>query len=374
MEFIDLKAQYHALRPAIDAGIQRVLDSAHFIGGSEVKELETRLAAFVGRKHCISCANGTEALQLAFMAYGIREGDAVFCPDMTFISSVEPAVMLGAAPVFCDIDPKTYNLDPAALERQICRVEQEGKLRPRFVVAVDFLGNPADFDAISEICKAHELILIEDAAQATGAEINGKKSGSFGDIATTSFFPSKPLGCYGDGGAVFTDDDDVAMLLNSFKVHGKGPKGKYDNVRIGLNSRLDTIQAAVLLAKLNVLAEEIGARQKIARRYDDALCDKLQIPAVDEGSISAYAQYCVLAENSQQRQRILDAMKEAQVPSLIYYPNVLHELEAFAPYQGDCELPNAKHYAECNFGLPFSPYLTEDDQQKVIEVVLGSLS
>ena len=372
MEFIDLKAQYRALRPEIDAGIQRVLDDAHFIGGSEVKELETRLAAYIGRKYCVSCANGTEALQLAFMAYGIDEGDAVFCPDMTFISSVEPAVMLGATPVFCDIDPETYNLDPAALEWQILRVEQEGKLRPKFVVAVDFLGNPADFSSISRICREHGLTLIEDAAQGTGASLNGKKCGHFGDIATTSFFPSKPLGCYGDGGAVFTDDDEIADILNSLKVHGKGPKGKYDNVRVGLNSRLDTIQAAVLLAKLDVLDQEIAVRQEVAKRYDDAFRGKLQIPAVTSNGISAYAQYCVLAENKQHRQQILDAMKAAEVPSLIYYPNVLHELDAFAPYKGETSLSNAKKYAECNFGMPFSPYLTKEDQQRVIEVVLDA--
>lgn len=373
MEFIDLKAQYRALQPSIDAGIQRVLNDTHFIGGSEVKELETKLAAFVGRKHCISCANGTEALQLAFMAYGIGEGDAVFCPDMTFISSVEPAVMLGATPVFCDIDPWTYNLDPDALERQIERVEREGKLRPRFVVAVDFLGNPADFDAITEICRAHGVILIEDAAQGTGGSRYGKKCGSFGDIATTSFFPSKPLGCYGDGGAIFTDDDGIAEILNSLKVHGKGPKGKYDNVRIGLNSRLDTLQAAVLLAKLDVLEQEILIRQTVAKRYDEAFEGTFQIPVSLDGSVSAYAQYCMLAETKQERQRILDAMKKAEIPSLIYYPNVLHELVAFAPYEGDCELPNAKRYAECNFGLPFSPYLTEKDQQRVIDTVLAAL-
>ena len=346
MEFIDLKAQYRALQPAIDAGIRKVLEGTRFIGGDEVKELETRLAAYVGRKHCISCANGTEALQLAFMAYGIEAGDAVFCPDMTFISSVEPAVMLGAKPVFCDIDPQTYNLDPVSLEKQIERVEREGKYRPRFAVAVDFLG---------------------------GASRNGRKCGSFGDIATTSFFPSKPLGCYGDGGAIFTDDDEIAGLLNSLKVHGKGPKGKYDNVRIGLNSRLDTIQAAVLLAKLNVLDQEIITRQAVAKRYDEAFGGRIQIPVAASGSISAYAQYCVLADSPEQRRRILDAMKAAEVPSLIYYPNVLHELDAFAPYEGDCVLPNAKHYADCNFGMPFSPYLTEEDQRKVIDTVLSAL-
>ena len=372
MEFIDLKAQYRRLKEPIDTGIQKVLESTKFIGGNEVQEFENQLAAYVGRKFCISCANGTEALQLAYMAYGIQPGDAVFCPDMTFISSVEPAVMLGASPVFCDIEPDTYNLSPVSLERQIQKVLDEGKLRPKFVVAVDFLGNPAEFDEISRICEHYHLILIEDAAQATGAHYRNEKCGKFGQIATTSFFPSKPLGCYGDGGAVFTDDPEIASLLNSFKVHGKGPKGKYDNVRIGLNSRLDTLQAAVLLAKLTVLDEEITARQKVAARYDEAFSGRLQTPVITPGSVSAYAQYCVLAENGIQREHILEAMKRAEVPSLIYYPNVLHQLEAFAPYPDEQHI-NAEHYAQCNFGLPFSPYLTESDQEKVINTVLNAL-
>lgn len=372
MEFIDLKAQYRALQPRMDERIQAVLSSTRFIGGPEVKELETALAAFVGRKYCVSCANGTEALQLAYMAYGVGQGDAVFCPDMTFISSVEPAVMLGAAPVFCDIDPVTYNLDPAALKERVMAVKREGKLRPKFVVAVDFLGNPADMESIRLICEEENLVLIEDAAQATGASHQGTRCGSFGDVATTSFFPSKPLGCYGDGGAVFTDDEAVAELLNSYKVHGKGPKGKYDNVRIGLNSRLDTLQAAVLLTKLEVLEQEIETRQDVAKRYAEAFEGLLQIPAVEEGNVSAWAQYCVLAESPEQRQKILDAMKSASVPSLIYYPHVLHELDAFASWE-NVETPNAKRYADCNFGLPFSPYLTEEDQQKVIDVVLSAL-
>ncbi len=372
MEFIDLKAQYRALKETIDPAIQNVLDSAHFIGGEEVRTLEERLAGFIGRKYCISCGNGTEALQLAYMAYGVGPGDAVFCPDMTFISSVEPAVMLGASPIFCDIEEDTYNLSPVSLEKQIRKVLSDGRLKPRFVVAVDFLGNPARLDEISKICSQYGLILIEDAAQASGASFRGKHCGCFGDIATTSFFPSKPLGCYGDGGAVFTDDPQVAELINSYKVHGKGPKGKYDNVRIGLNSRLDTVQAAVLLAKLSVLENEIEIRQRIAARYDAAFSGRLRTPAVTDGGISAYAQYCLLADSPEQRKQILSAMKEAGVPSLIYYPNVLHRLDAFAPYPEE-KYPNAEHYSQCNFGLPFSPYLTEADQKTVIETVLSAL-
>lgn len=372
MEFIDLKAQYRMLQPKIDENIGRILADAHFIGGSEVTELEEKLAVYVGRKYCISCANGTDALQLAYMAYGVGAGDAVFCPDMTFIASVEPACMLGATPVFCDIELDTYNLCPVSLQHHIESVLAEGKLRPRAVVAVDFLGNPAKFDEISAICKKYGLLLIEDAAQGTSAEYKGRKCGSFGDIATTSFFPSKPLGCYGDGGAVFTDDDQIAELLRSYKVHGKGPKGKYDNVRIGMNSRLDTIQAGVLLPKLTILEQELAKRQEIAARYNASFAGKLQIPVVTEGSVSSYAQYCVLAESEKQRAYILDAMKKANVPSLIYYPNPLHTLDAFAPYPHEI-FQNTERYASCNFGLPFSPYLTEADQQKVITTILGAL-
>ena len=372
MEFIDLKAQYRALQTEIDGNISRILAGAHFIGGQEVTELEEKLAAYVGRKHCVTCGNGTDALQLAYLAYGVGPGDAVFCPDMTFIASVEPACMHGASPVFCDIEPDTYNLSPASLEAHIQAVVKEGRLRPRAVVAVDFLGNPAKFDEISAICKKYGLLLIEDGAQSTSAEYHGKKCGSFGDIATTSFFPSKPLGCYGDGGAVFTDDDHIAELLRSYKVHGKGPKGKYDNVRIGLNSRLDTLQAGVLLPKLAVLEQELAKRQQVAARYDAALAGKLQIPVVTEGCVSAYAQYCVLAESGEQRERILSAMKAANVPSLLYYPTPLHMLDAFAPYPEE-DLPNAARYAACNFGLPFSPYLTEEDQETVIRTVLGAI-
>lgn len=372
MEFIDLKAQYRALQGEIDANIQRILAGAHFIGGEEVAEFEEKLAAYVGRKHCVSCGNGTDALQLVYMAYGIGAGDAVFCPDMTFIASVEPACMLGAAPVFCDIEPDTYSLDPVSLEAHIQSVLAEGTLRPRAVVAVDFLGNPAKYDEIGAICKKYGLLLIEDAAQGTGASYKGKKCGSFGDIATTSFFPSKPLGCYGDGGAVFTDDDGIAELLRSYKVHGKGPKGKYDNVRIGLNSRLDTLQAGVMLPKLAVLDQEIAMRQEIAERYHDAFAGKLQLPVITDGCVSAYAQYCMLAKDETQRQNILDAMAAANIPSLIYYPTPLHVLDAFAPYPAE-ELPNAAHYARCNFGVPFSPYLTREDQDAVIRTVLEEL-
>ena len=269
MQFIDLKAQYKALKPEIDKNIQAVLDSAGFIGGNFVKELEKELADFTERKHCITCGNGTDALQLAFMLLGVKEGDAIFCPDITFISSTEPAKMFGATSVFCDIKKDTYDLDPQSLENQIKAVIKEGKLNPKAVVCVDILGNPADYDSVIEICNRYKLPLIEDAAQSFGASYKGKRCAHFGKVATTSFFPAKPLGCYGDGGAIFTDDDEADKLLRSFCVHGKGPRGKYDNVRIGLNSRLDSIQAAVLLPKLKALKDyEIDKRQIVAKKYN----------------------------------------------------------------------------------------------------------
>ena len=375
MEFIDLKAQYRALKPEIDANIQNVLDSAQFIGGSYVKELEETLAAYVGRKHCVSCASGTDALQLAFMAYGVGKGDAVFCPDVTFIASVEPACMLGATPVFCDITADTYNLCPDSLERQIRAVLAEGKLTPKMVVAVDFLGNPADFAAISAVCEKYGLILLEDAAQGFGASYEGKRCCAFGDIATTSFFPAKPLGCYGDGGAVFTDDDEMDTLLHSYCVHGKGPGGKYDNVRVGLNSRLDNLQAAVLLPKLKALRDyEMKDRQAVAGRYDAAFSGKLVTPFVAEGSISSYAQYALLARNREQRDKIIANLTEKKIPSMIYYPTPQHALPVFRDEPAYVEVfRNADDYCARTFSLPMSAYLTEEDQYKVIQAVLEAL-
>lgn len=368
MEFINLKAQYTVLKQQIDDNIQEIIEKAQFIGGSQVKEFEEKLAKYVGRKYCITCGSGTDALQLAYMAYGVGKGDAVFCPDMTFIASIEPAVLLGATPIFCDIEEDTYNLCPVSLERQIKKVIEEGHLKPKAVVSVDFLGNPAKIDEISAICKKYNIIMIEDGAQSMGASYKGRKCCSFGDIATTSFFPSKPLGCYGDGGAVFTDNEHTAELIESYKVHGKGPLGKYHNVRIGINSRLDTMQAGVLLPKLEILEDEISKRQMIAQRYNEALGDILQIPRITSEGISSYAQYCVLAENSKQRENIIEHLKKKDIPSLIYYPTQLHTLEAFVPCR-KLDFPNAKKYAECNFGLPFSPYMTKVEQDLVIESV-----
>ena len=375
MQFIDLKAQYRALKTEIDANIQSVLDSAQFIGGPQVKELEEKLAAFVGRKHCITCANGTDALQIAYMVAGVGEGDAVFCPDMTFISSTEPAKMFGAVSVFCDITPDTYTLCPESLERQIQAVLTEGKYTPKAVVAVDILGNPCDYDAIVPICEKYGLFLIEDAAQSFGASYKGKRACAFGHIATTSFFPAKPLGCYGDGGAIFTDDDEMNAIIRSLCVHGKGPGGKYDNVRVGMNSRLDAIQAAVLLPKLKALGDyEIDARQTVAGRYNAAFAGKLQTPFVAEGCVSAWAQYAVLAQNTEARDRIIAHLKEKNIPNMVYYPKPQHALPVFKgePTYEEA-FKNANDYCARTFSLPMHPYLEEAEQQTVIDAVLEAL-
>ena len=375
MQFIDLKAQYRALKTEIDTNIQSVLDSAAFIGGSYVKQLEQELASFTGRKHCITCANGTDALQLAFMMLGVGEGDAVFCPDMTFISSTEPAKMFGAVSVFCDITPDTYTLSPESLERQIQAVLAEGKLTPKAVVAVDILGNPCDYEALAPICEKYGLTLIEDAAQSFGASYHGRRCGAFGRIATTSFFPAKPLGCYGDGGAVFVDEDELDDLCRSLCVHGKGPGGKYDNIRVGMNSRLDNLQAAILLPKLKALGDyEVDARQTVAKRYNDAFAGKLKTPFVAEDCESVWAQYAVLAESTEKRDAIVAHLTEKQIPNMVYYPKPQHALPVFRdePRYGE-EFRNANDYCDRTFSLPMSPYLTEEDQKLVIETVLEVL-
>lgn len=375
MEFIDLGAQYRALKTEIDANIQAVLNSAQFIGGPFVRELEEKLAAFTGRKHCLTCANGTDALQAAFMALGVGPGDAVFCTDVTMAASVEPAKMLGASIVFCDIDSGTYNLSPDSLERQIRAVCAEGKLTPKVVIAVDIFGNPCDYDAIVPVCKKYGLPLVEDAAQSFGASCRGRRCGSFGKIATTSFFPAKPLGCYGDGGAIFTDDDGLDKLCRSLCVHGKGPGGKYDNVRVGMNSRLDAIQAAILLPKLKALGGgELEARQAAARRYDAAFTGKLVTPFVAEGCVSAYAQYVLLAESSGQRDRIAAHLNEKGIPSMIYYPTPQHALPVFQnePRYGET-YQNANDYCARTLALPMHPYLEKEEQQMVIDAVLEAL-
>ena len=375
MQFIDLEAQYQALKPQIDANIQAVLNTAQFIGGSFVKDLEVQLAAYVGRKHCITCGNGTDALQASYMALGVGPGDAVFCPDCTFIASVEPANMLGATPVFCDVSMESYNLDSVSLERQIKAVLAEGKLTPKVVVAVDFLGNPCDYDALEAVCEKYHLTLLEDAAQSMGASYKGKMCCAFGTLACTSFFPAKTLGCYGDGGAVFTDDDDLAAQLRSICVHGKGSRGKYDNVRIGLNSRLDNLQAAILLPKLKAMGDyEVRDRETIARRYNRAFSGKVVLPPVEKESQHSWYQYTVLAANTAQRERLEAHMKEKGIPSMVYYPTPQHALPVFAGLEQYGEtFPNSVDYCARTLSLPMHPYLDEGTQDTIIAAILEVL-
>lgn len=365
MQFIDLAAQQRQIRDKIDARIASVLDGGKYIMGPEVRELEGKLAKFCGAKHCISCANGTDALVLAVMALGVGPGDSVIVPTFTFAATAEAPCIVGATPVFADIDPDTYNMDPESLTRCIAAAKEAG-LTPKAVIAVDLFGLPANYDAITEIARAHDLKLIGDSAQGWGGTIEGRMTGSFGDITTTSFFPAKPLGCYGDGGAVFTDDAELATLLDSLRVHGKGTE-KYDNVRIGTNSRLDTLQAAILLEKLAIYGDEIEARNRVAARYTQALHNKFKTPHVPDGYRSIWAQYTLQAEG---RDGVMAVLKEEGIPSVVYYPRPLHTQSAYADYPMD---PNGLAVSEAAagnvFSLPMHPYLDEETQDRVISAL-----
>lgn len=369
MEYIDLKSQYRKMKEKIDNKIINCMENADFIMGNAVYEFEKELADYVGVKNVISCGSGTDALQLIYMAYGIGKGDAIFCPAMTFIASVEPACLLGATPIFCEIDKNSYNILPESLERQIQNVIEEGRLHPKVVVAVDFLGNPADYNSICSIADKYDLLLIEDAAQSMGATFEGKKCGSLGDIAATSFFPSKPLGAYGDGGAIFTNDDNIADILRSFRIHGKGAS-KYDNVRIGINSRLDTLQAEILRIKLEYLTEEIKERQKKAKKYMDELHEFVKILFITENAISSFAQFVICLADKAERDTLKEYLKKEGIPAIIYYPNPLHLLPVFeSNYSYGESLQCAEIYGDTNLGIPFSPYMTDEEQQRVISVI-----
>ncbi len=362
MQFIDLQAQYQAYKSEIDARIAEVLDSSRYVLGPQVEELEARLGEYVGAKHAVACASGTDALMLPLLALGVKPGDEVICPSMTFMSTAEVVCLIGATPVFVDIDETSYNLDPCQLEAAVTD-------RTQGIIAVDLYGQCADYDAIAAVAQKHSLFVLEDAAQAFGAQYKGRKACSFGAVAGTSFFPAKPLGAYGDGGMVFTDDDGIADIVASLHVHGKG-ENKYDNVRIGTNSRLDTIQAAVLLAKMNHFDDEIQMRQTVAQRYDEGLRDVATVPKVLEGHLSVFAQYCVRCPD---RERVQAALKEADVPTAIYYPVPLHLQAAYAHlgYQAG-DLPVCEAVAKDVLALPMHPFLQPGDQDRIIELVRGA--
>jgi len=370
MEFRDLNRQYEQLKTEIDAGIDAVIRSSHYISGPQVRELEEQLASYVGVKHCISCANGTDALTVACMAWGLGAGDAVYVPDFTFFSSGESPAALGAEVVFVDIEKDTFNMDPDRLEEAIEQTLREGRIRPRAVVAVDLFGQPADYDRIRPICEKYGLFLLEDGAQGFGGEIRGRKACSFGDISTTSFFPAKPLGCYGDGGAIFTDDDELDRLIRSICVHGKSPASKYDNVRLGMNSRLDTLQAAILLPKLkNFAAFELEAVNRVAGWYGEELKDTgLTLPRVKEGFLSSWAQYTVQLPQGTDRDRVQQGMKEAGIPTMVYYMKPMHCQGAFArTAAAEAYCPVTEAMCPVVLSLPMYPYMTRDEVKTVAD-------
>ena len=389
MHFIDLAAQQQRIKGQIDQNIQKVLTHGNYVMGPEIKELESKLAAYVGAKHAIGCASGTDALLMALMAYNVGPGDAIFTTPFTFIATAEVISLLGATPVFVDIDPITFNIDPAKLALALRAVKSsdsslhplpnnnvnlkmENKtLTPRGVIPVDLFGLPADYDLINRIAKEQGLFVIEDAAQSFGGEYKGKKACSLADIACTSFFPAKPLGCYGDGGMCFTDDDQLAEIMESIRVHGKGGH-KYDNVRIGINGRLDTLQAAILLAKFGIFPEEVQLRQEAARRYTALLTQNssLLTPCIPDGYKSVWAQYSLLAKDEEHRSSLQKQLQENKIPTAIYYPKPLHLQTAFKylTYK-EADFPVSENAADRIFSLPMHPYLSVQDQEKIGQVI-----
>ena len=377
MQFRDLKKQYQVLKNDIDAGIAEVLASAQFISGPQVKALEAQLAEYVGVKHCITCANGTDAITLAMMAWGVKEGDAVFVPDFTFFSSGECPAFEGATPVYVDVDERTFNLDPVKLEEAIIKVKEEGRYTPKAVVAVDLFGLPADYTRIRPVCEKYGLLLMEDAAQGFGGSINGKRACSFGDISTTSFFPAKPLGCYGDGGAVFTDNDEWAEYLRSICVHGKSANDKYNNIRIGMNSRLDTLQAAILMPKLKAFADyELDDVNKAADMYMEALKDAgLTLPLVPEGFRSSWAQFTTQLPADIVRADLQAALKAKGIPTMVYYPKPMHLQGAFeGTYSAEADCPVTERLCATVLSLPMHPYLTQEDVNEVVSAIKECLA
>ena len=374
MQFRDLQKQYEVLKPQIDEAMINVASSAKFISGPEVKELEKQLAEYVGVKHCITCANGTDAISIALRAWRIGKGDAVFVPDFTFFSSGECPADEGATPFFVDVDQRTYNIDPVKLEETILKVKSEGKYNAKAVVAVDLFGLPADFDSIKQICDKYELLLLEDGAQGFGGSINGKRACSFGDISTTSFFPAKPLGCYGDGGAIFTDNDEWADLIHSISVHGKDtskpndPNAKYNNVRLGKNSRLDTIQAAILLAKFKAFVDyELDDINNVAAMYTELLSGSgFVLPFIPDGYYSSWAQYTIQLPENIDRSIVQAKLKEAGIPSMVYYAKPMHCQGAFNDtdsMQSDCIVTDG--LCKSVLSLPIDPYKSKEDIETV---------
>lgn len=376
MQFRDLQKQYKHLEKDILNGVKSVMQDGNFILGKQVDELEEKLATYVGVKHCISCANGTDALQLVLMAWGIGPGDAVFTSDFTFFASAGTATIVGATPIFVDIDLDTFNLCPDALERMINKVKREGKLQPKVIVTVDLFGQPADYDRIEAIAKQYGLLILEDGAQGFGGNIRGKRVGAFGDAATTSFFPAKPLGCYGDGGAIFTNDSELDALLRSLRAQGRSPEDKYDNRLIGMNSRLDTLQAAVLLPKLKAFEEfELDAVNRVAAWYTEALEGNVVTPKVLPEYLSSWAQYTIRLKDRSQRDAVQAYLKRKGIPSMVYYPKGLHQQTAYLEMRlRDEDYPNTTLASQTVLSLPMHSYLTKEDVNKVAKIVIEALA
>jgi len=370
MQFRDLVKQYQVLKPEIDRAMTETAASGGYIMGKPVKELEASLTEYVGVKHCITCANGTDALTLALKAWGIQTGDAVFVPDFTFFASAEVISLEGATPVFVDVDADTFNMDPLSLSTAIEKTQKEGKLRPKVIITVDLFGLPANYPAIKKIADMHNLLILEDGAQGFGGRIDEKKACSLGDISTTSFFPAKPLGCYGDGGAVFTNNDEWAEIMNSLKVHGKG-SFKYDNVRIGVNSRLDTLQAAILQVKFDAFKNyEVEDINKAAALYTEKLKDVVKTPVIPERYYSSWAQYTIQLKDREQRDGLQAYLKEQGIPSMVYYPTPMHRQTAYKELgYGEGSCPVAERLCDTVLSLPIHPYITENEIKTVCEII-----
>ena len=372
VSFIDVMEQRRVLGDKIDTAVSRVLQHCQFINGPEVTQLEADLAAFTGAKHVVACASGTDALLMVLLAKGIGPGDAVICPTFTFCATGEVVALLGATPVFADVDEETFNIDIASLKSAIAVARQAG-LKPKAIIPVDLFGQPADHDAISEIARAENLFVLDDAAQSFGATYKGKQLGTFGLATATSFFPAKPLGCYGDGGAIFTDDADFANILRSVRVHGQG-SDKYDNVRLGLTARLDTIQAAILIEKLKIFPAEIVARDRVAKRYNEALADVAVVPHVASGNTSVWAQYTIRLPEGR-RDGLATDLKAEGIPTTVYYPKPLHRQTAYRAYPvAGNGLPVSEKLSQEVISLPMHAYLDETTQDQIVQAVRNALA
>lgn len=375
MQFIDLNRQFKEIEDDVCSRVVSVLKGQKYIFGPEITELEQKLAEYAGAKHALTCSSGTDALVIPLMAYDLKPTDAVFVPSFTFFASAESVSLAGGTPVFVDSDPSDFNISIASLEAAIKNTIEEGELAPRGIIPVDLFGQPANYREIAEIADKYGLFVLEDAAQGFGATYHGSKTCSFGNVAATSFFPAKPLGCYGDGGAIFTNDDELAATMRSIRVHGQGTD-KYDNVRMGVNGRMDTIQAAVILAKMEIFDNELKERDRVAKTYESLLSGMFEVPQLGAGKTSAWAQYTLLAKDKSERDVVLEGMKARNIPIMVYYPIPIHLSTAYQHlgYEKG-SLPVCEDLADRVFSVPMHPYLSEEDIQTVAsslkEVVRG---